>query len=121
MLELQAGSDESLDPEVVGVSRLGLGRWILRQQSRGTKRHRTHHHQESKVSAAQRLPNVHLLPVRVPATPSIQQLLHCYIARQDDECLCAEDQAVHWAILSSPLLELQMGISRGHLEMKSIS
>ncbi len=36
MLELQAGSDESLDPEVVGVSRLGLGRsrggpgWSLR-------------------------------------------------------------------------------------------
>lgn len=75
----------------------------------------TYHHEKTKTVAAQSHADVHVLSSAVDGAALVEQILDGDIARQDDQDLCAQDEAVDGPVLLSPLLELQVSISSRHL------
>lgn len=52
-----------------------------------------------------------ILSTTINAPPSIEKLFDHGIARQNNECLGAEDETVDWAILLRPFLELLVRVA----------
>lgn len=76
------------------------------------------HHENAEVTTAESLAEVHLLTMRVHVALLVQELLDSLVARENDHDLGTENQAVDWAIFTSPLLELKMSIPSGHLSCR---
>lgn len=66
----------------------------------------TYHHQDSQVPAAQFLSNVHVLSMRVQATPLIEKFFDSLSTRQHNETFRAQHETIDRTVLTSPLFEL---------------
>lgn len=69
-----------------------------------------YHHQHTKTPAAQSLPDIHILPMRIDTAASVQELFNGVLTRDHNYAFGTQHETVDGAVFAGPFLELKMGI-----------